>query len=137
MHTNMNDKQIDELIDKTLLEDQSLPEGLSWRLEQQINAWATAEKNKMRSQLRKRALYWLSGVAAVALLCIGFFQPDMPFRSSHRRTDTYTDPKEAATAAQKALLFMSQNLNKGIDQATDAQQEISKVNSILDKHIKD
>ena len=34
----MNDKQIDELINKVLREDQTLPEGLSERLEQQIDA---------------------------------------------------------------------------------------------------
>lgn len=29
MHTNMNDKNIDELINKALQEEQALPEGLS------------------------------------------------------------------------------------------------------------
>ena len=42
----MNDKQIDELINKVLREDQTLPEGLSERLEQQIDAWAAAEKKE-------------------------------------------------------------------------------------------
>lgn len=40
----MNDKQIDELINKVLREDQMLPEGLSERLEQQIDTWAAAER---------------------------------------------------------------------------------------------
>ena len=67
----MNDKQIDELINKVLREDQTLPEGLSERLEQQIDAWAAAEKKEtIRSSFRRRSLYWLSGAAAVALLCI-------------------------------------------------------------------
>ena len=39
MHTNMNDKNIDELINKALQEEQALPEGLSRRLEEQIDAW--------------------------------------------------------------------------------------------------
>ena len=65
----MNDKQIDELINKVLREDQTLPEGLSERLEQQIDAWAAAEKKEaIRSSFRRRSLYWLSGAAAVALL---------------------------------------------------------------------
>jgi len=51
--------------------------------------------------------------------------------------DTYTNPQEAAIAAQKALAFMSSNLNKGIDQINDAQQEINKVNRILNKHLND
>ena len=57
----MNDKQIDELINKVLREDQTLPEGLSERLEQQIDAWAAAEKKEtIRSSFRRRSLYWLS-----------------------------------------------------------------------------
>lgn len=136
MHTNMNDKQIDELIKKALLEEQALPEGLGKRLEQQIDSWATAEEKKTRSLSRKRTLYWLSGIAAAVLLCIGIFQPDIPLpHSGHRFADTYSDPKEAAEAAQKALLFMSQNLNKGIDQAQEVREEINKVNNIINKHL--
>lgn len=136
MHTNMNDRQIDELINKALREEQAIPEGLGKRLENKIDSWATEEEKKTRSLSRKRTLYWLSGIAAAVFLCIGIFQPDIPLsHSKHRLADTYSDPKEAAEAAQKALLFMSQNLNKGIDQAQEARQEISKVNDILNKHL--
>ena len=131
----MNDKQIDELINKVLREDQTLPEGLSERLEQQIDAWAAAEKKEtIRSSFRRRSLYWLSGAAAVALLCI--FQFTTP-NEEHQLADTYTNPQEAAMAAQKALAFMSVNLNKGIEQVNEAQQEMNKVNKILNKHLKD
>ena len=40
-------------------------------------------------------------------------------------------------AAQKALAFISVNLNKGIEQVNEAQQEMNKVNKILNKHLKD
>ena len=131
----MNDKQIDELIDKVLQEDQILPEGLSERLEQQIDAWATTEKKEtMRSSFRRRSLYWFSG--AVALLCVGIFQFVAP-EKENQLADTYTNPQEAAIAAQKALAFMSVNLNKGIEQVNEAQQEMNKVNNILNKHLKD
>ncbi|WP_293709731.1 hypothetical protein [uncultured Parabacteroides sp.] len=133
----MNDKQIDELIDKVLQEDQILPEGLSERLEQQIDAWATTEKKEtMRSSFRRRSLYWFSGAAAVALLCVGIFQFVAP-EKENQLADTYTNPQEAAIAAQKALAFMSVNLNKGIEQVNEAQQEMNKVNNILNKHLKD
>ena len=124
MHTNMNDKNIDELINKALQEEQALPEGLSRRLEEQIDAWAATEEKKTRSLTRRRTLYWLSGVAASILLCI-------------RLADTYTNPKDAAVAAEKALLLLSHNLNKGISQVNDAGQEIDKVNNILNKHLND
>ena len=66
---NMDDKKIDELINKALQEEQALPEGLSRRLEKQIDTWASTEEKKTRSLTRRRTLYWLSGVAASILLC--------------------------------------------------------------------
>lgn len=134
----MNDKQIDELINKVLQEDQTLPEGLSERLEQQIDSWAASEKKKtVRSSFHRRSLYWLSGaVAAILLLCIGIFGLT-DLNTGRQLADTYTNPQEAAIAAREALAFMSVNLNKGIDQMNDAQQEINKVNKILNKHLKD
>lgn len=133
----MNDKQIDELINKVLHEDQALPEGLSQRLEQQIDAWAAAEqKETPRSSFRRRSLYWLSGAAATALLCVGIFQLTEQ-NTAQPMADTYTNPQEAAQVAQKALALLSSNLNKGIDQMNDARQEMHKVNEILNKHLKD
>ena len=110
---NMDDKKIDELINKALQEEQALPEGLSRRLEKQIDTWASTEEKKTRSLPRRRTLYWLSGVAASILLCISFLQ------------------------YEKALLLLSQNLNKGISQVDNAGQEIDKVNNILNKHLND
>lgn len=133
----MNDKQIDELINKVLHEDQALPEGLSHRLEQQIDAWAAAEqKETPRSSFRRRSLYWLSGAAAAALLCVGIFQLTEQ-NTAQPMADTYTNPQEAAQVAEKALALLSSNLNKGIDQMNDARQEMHKVNEILNKHLKD
>lgn len=53
----MNDKKIDELINKSLQEEQTLPEGLSHRLEERIDAWAATEEKKTRSLPRRRTLY--------------------------------------------------------------------------------
>ena len=50
---NMDDKKIDELINKALQEEQALPEGLSRRLEKQIDTWASTEEKKTRSLTRK------------------------------------------------------------------------------------
>lgn len=135
----MNDKQIDELINKVLREDQTLPEGLSERLEQQIDTWAAAEKKEtLRSSFRRRSLYWISGTAAaILLLCVGIAGLKDLETSKQQLADTYTNPQEAAIAAGKALAFMSSNLNKGIDQMNDAQQEINNVNRILNKHLND
>jgi len=133
----MNDKKIDELINKALQEEQALPEGLSRRLEEQIDAWAATEEKKTRSLTRRQTLYWLSGIASSILLCIGLFQYEASYQAHDRLSDTYTNPKDAAVAAEKALLLLSQNLNKGISQVDNAGQEIDKVNNILNKHLND
>ncbi len=133
----MDDKKIDELINQALQEEQALPEGLSRRLEQQIDAWAAETEQKARSFPRRHTLYWLSGAAASALLCIGIFHYEASYRDDGRLTDTYTNPRDAAAATEKAFLLLSQNLNKGISQVDNAGQEINKINNILNKHLND
>lgn len=128
----MDDKQIDELINKALCEELELPEGLSERLELQIDTWAGRRRRSLR--------YWLGGaVAAVLLLCVGIFTLEEEEGSGREQplADTYTDPHEAALAAQDALAFLSSNLNKGISQMQDVRQEIDKVNRILNKQFND
>ena len=100
---NMDDKKIDELINKALQEEQALPEGLSRRLEKQIDTWASTEEKKTRSLTRRRTLYWLSGVAASILLCISFLQYKSSYQAHDRLSDTYTNPKDAAAAAEQTL----------------------------------
>ncbi len=133
----MNDKKIDELINKALQEEQALPEGLFHRLEERIDAWAATEEKNTRSLPRRRTLYWLSGVAASILQCIGFFQYEASYQAHNRLSDTYTNPEEAAVTAEKALFLLSHNLNKGISQVNNVGQEIDKVNNILSKHLND
>ena len=93
---NMDDKKIDELINKALQEEQALPEGLSRRLEKQIDTWASTEEKKTRSLTRRRTLYWLSGVAASILLCISFLQ----YKSSYQAHDRlYSYSRRTSTKA--------------------------------------
>ena len=110
----MDDKKIDELINKALQEDLALPEGLSERLERQIDFLAQEEISPRVS--RRRSFYWISGIAAAIL---------------------GADPEEAAVVAQNALAFMSRNLNKGLGQVNEASQEITKINKIVNKHLND
>ena len=131
----MNDKQIDELIDKALQEDGKLPEGLSERLEQYIDNLAAGEQTKKISLVRRRFIYWCGGVAAALVIGIAlFFQTDY-VQQKPTTADTFSDPMEAAIAANKALAFMSTQLNKGLDKVSDAQQEIHKVNKIVNKQL--
>ena len=54
----MDDKRIDELINKALQEDLALPEGLSERLERRIDFLAQEEVSPRVS--RRRSFYWIS-----------------------------------------------------------------------------
>ncbi|MDR1939011.1 MAG: DUF3379 domain-containing protein [Tannerellaceae bacterium] len=123
----MNDKDFDRLLDEAL--NIPIPDGLAERLEKQVEQYAAREKRR-----RIRRFYWPASAAAIALLCVGIFlqtgkQPSVP-------ADTYTDPVEAAIAAEKALAFMSAQLNKGLAQVSTAGEEFEKVNKVIDKHLK-
>lgn len=131
----MNDKHIDELINKALQEEQILPEGLSDRLGQYIDTLsATEQPVKKYTLFKRRFLYWLSGVAAILVVAVAlFFQTESGFSGKQTTADTFSDPEEAALVAQNALAFMSRQLNKGLDQVAEAGQEVEKVNQILNK----
>ncbi|MFQ6928077.1 MAG: hypothetical protein ACLRS8_08620 [Parabacteroides merdae] len=55
-----------------------------------------------------------------------FYNTNRRIKLTTGSADTYTNPKDAAAAAEKALLLLSQNLNKGISQVDNAGQEIDK-----------
>ncbi|MDF9830525.1 hypothetical protein [Parabacteroides sp. PF5-6] len=133
----MNDKHIDELIDRALREEQELPQGLSDRLEQYIDQLAAEDHQKQAKRVKMRTLYWMTGVAASLLLGIALFFPTESFNPRPTTADTFKSPEEAAAAAQEALAFLSLQLNKGLDQVSDAKGEVEKVNEIVNKQIKE
>ena len=131
----MNDKQIDELINKALREDGELPEGLSGRLEQYIDNLAAKEQKQKSPLMRRQFIYLFGGVAAAILIGFVLFLQTDNFYRKPTTADTFSDPQEAAIAANKALAFMSTQLNNGLDQVSDAEQEINKVNKIVNKQL--
>ena len=131
----MNDKQIDELINKALREDGELPEGLSGRLEQYIDNLAAKEQKQKSPLMRRQFIYLFGGVAAAMLIGFVFFLQTDNFYNKPTTADTFSDPQEAPIAANKALAFMSTQLNNGLDQVSDAEQEINKVNKIVNKQL--
>lgn len=132
----MNDKEFDKLIQKALNNTNELPEGLSDRLEQQIDRWAAEESNIRRnSPERKRVFYWIGGIAASFLLAMFLFfqvenKPEYPVMA-----DTFSDPKEAALVAQNTLMFLSAQLNKGLNQVSETGKEVDKINEIVIKQL--
>ena len=79
----MDDKKIDELINKALQEDLALPEGLSERLERQIDFLAQEEISPRVS--RRRSFYWISGIAAAILRPIPHLHGDKSSGSRYGR----------------------------------------------------
>lgn len=133
----MNDKHIDELIDRALRDEGQLPEGLSDRLEQYIDQLATGEQQKQARRIKMRVIYWMSGVAAALLLGIAVFFQTEQINMRPTTADTFSNPEEAAQAAQEALAFLSSQFNKGLDQVSEAQGEVDKVNEIVNKQFKE
>lgn len=125
----MDDKELDRMIDEAL--DIPIPEGLAERLEQQIDRMVANEKK----HTLRRFTYWATSTAAVILLCIGIFMGTGNWSGRNKLADTYTDPAEAAVAAEAALAYMSTQLNKGLDRVNDAGQTIENVNQIVYKHL--
>ena len=131
---NGNERWKDEQQLFRLLHDTQIqvPEEVSRRLEESIMQRDASSQDK---PLRRKWPYWISGVAATVLLAIGLFLFSTRESSPPKMTDTFSDPKEAALVAQQTLLFMSSQLNKGLNKVNDADQEFQKVNQVLNKHL--
>jgi hypothetical protein len=125
----MTDKQIDELIEAALRDEQRLPEGFSRRLEQRIDALTAQEKPVAK---HRRRLGWRTGAAAVSaavLTSVLVLRPEPPM------ADTYTDPAEAAEAVTRALALLSTHYNEGLDRVAVATARINEANTLLFKTI--
>lgn len=132
----MNDKEINRLIQEALRKERELPEGLSDRLEQHIDQLAADEKRISVSPARRSSVYyWLGGIAASFILGIAIFLQVESQPLTPTMADTFTDPTEAAIAAQDALAFLSTQLNKGLDQVNEAGKEVNRINTIVNKQM--
>lgn len=108
--------------------DPDIPEGLEERLSVFIDQ-LPAHKKAVRFTPVWR---WVSGVAAALIVAsaagLYFTRQETPRLSQQ---EIY-----ACAEAQRALLLVSQKLNKGTQQWQQAQQEIVKTNQVFNKHLK-
>jgi hypothetical protein len=113
-----------------------VPAHLEKKLNLLIDTWEEKEKIK-KPRLERRIINWqlISGIAASVclILSIGLY----PYLEQQKPvlTDTYSNPQDAYEEAQKALLLVSNNLNKGVSQLESAQEDMNKVNEIINKQI--
>ena len=113
-----------------------LPEGFSKRLERSIdNHIQTTATWKSNSKRRKLVLSLLSTAAAV-ILCIGLFVYTGRNRQQDFISDTYTNPEEAAIAAEQTLRFISLKLNQGLAPLQKVKENLNKTNEILNQNLK-
>lgn len=103
----------------------------------------TTISNTVTTNKKKYILFRAVSVAAciAVLFSIGFFvinkndvQPPNVVAQTELK-DTYSDPNEAYAEAEKALLLVSKNLNKGLDQLALAQENIHKSTEIVNKSL--
>jgi hypothetical protein len=114
-----------------------IPEGFSERLEHQINSHIrkTGFTDVSRTKI-KRLWIGTGSIAAAILLLTGifFFHGESPVKKD-AITDTYTDPQEAAAAAEKILALVSSKLNEGLSPLEKAKESIDKTNELLTKNL--
>ena len=116
--------------------DIPFPEGISERFETVIDkhiAYTSTKEGKKISINRFYAV--ISSAVAVVLLCVGlFFFTEKPSQTNYI-ADTYSDPKEAALAAEQALLFVSNKLNQGLSPLEKVTESVDKTYKILNETI--
>ena len=115
-------------------EDIHIPDGLESRIEHLIDGLANAEKRR-KDNLRKMHL-WVGSAAAsvVIILSISLFYIYPP----QTKSPNYTvyEIEAACIEAQRALLLVSQNFNRGVDRVTTAMNELEKTNQTIQKTLK-
>ncbi len=101
--------------------DEKVEQQLRGKLSHLIDGWNMVEKTSVRS-VRRVDLRWIAGIAAslAILFSFGYFLNNHQRETSVAMHDTYTDPRDAAVEAQKALMKFSVDLNKGLDKVNEA-----------------
>ena len=123
----------------------TLPEGINERLERfldkHIEQTFSIEKEirlkKIPFYSKKRRLYIaVASSAAAILLCVSIFFVSDSSSSPDMIADTYTNPQEAAIAAEQALMLVSSKLNKGLSPLEKVKVSVDKTNEVLNENFK-
>lgn len=86
-------------------------------------------------------IFWASSIAASVLLLVSigfvYLQHDKPKINNTQIAlrDTYSDPDKAYAEAEKALMLISKNLNKGISEIETLNEGVDKSNEIIEKNL--
>ena len=120
------------------LNEIDVPAGLESKLETLIYRLDKEEKQSKRKAIQIRL--WVGSIAAsiVVLISIGLYiySSDKTKMFNASQTATITDPEVAYREAEKALILVSENFNKGLSQLAMVSDQIEKTNKTLDKTFK-
>lgn len=114
-------------------EDEEIPvsAGLEERLASAIDARAGEEQPALPALRKSRRWLQVSGIAATLLLLIGFGtglaylgRDTVPTTTA----DTFSDPQEAYRVLRSTLMEVSTNLNSGLAQLTETQNDVAQMN---------
>lgn len=126
------------------LQPHEIPMEMENRLETLIDKLEAEEKEKSTilhlspNNSRKINWKWVGSIAASLLIILstGIFTYNKKLHhKNHMLVDTFSDPEEAYVETEKALLFVSNKLNKGFDQMENLQKNIQKTNKIIEKNV--
>ena len=121
-----------------LLNEINVLAGLESKLEILIDRLDKEEKQS--KQKTRQIRLWAGSIAAsiAVLISIGLYfnSSDKPKISDVSSTANVNDPETAYREAEKALVIVSQNFNKGLSQLAMFSDEMEKTNKTLDKTFK-
>jgi hypothetical protein len=122
------------------LEKIPIPEGLEQRLSNKIDEWEQEEKKKKAVTRRlplPRVLRYTAAAACVALVFgVGYHILSQEKYTNLAEQDTYQDPVVAQQEAERALLLLAANLNKGMGQLEKAKALSDKAENTLNERLK-
>ena len=121
------------------LEKIPIPEGLEQRLSNKIDEWEQEEKKKAvtRRLPLPRVLRYTAAAACVALVFgVGYHILSQEKYTNLAEQDTYQDPVVAQQEAERALLLLAANLNKGMGQLEKAKVLSDKAENTLNERLK-
>ncbi|MDU1905553.1 MAG: hypothetical protein E6772_12290 [Dysgonomonas sp.] len=125
------------------IQAREIPVGMEERIETLIERLAEEEQENIVAipasggNMKPINWRWIGGIAAslFIILSVGIFTYNQKFHHRNHMVDTFSDPKEAYLETEKALLLVSNKLNKGFDQMGNAQKNIQKTNKIVEKNV--
>lgn len=118
--------------------DPEIPESLERKLSCKIDEWDTRERRALKAKKHTRVirLQWIGSIAAslIILLSVGWYLHGNYSVSTPQ--DTCATPEEAYAQAQKALVMLSNSLNKGMEKVEAVQETTEKIQENINEQLK-